>query len=38
MTLPRVWAGSAEQLWRYQQEVSTLYHPLFDSIPESLRP
>jgi SAM-dependent methyltransferase len=36
--LPRVWAGSAEQLWEYQQEVSTLYHPLFDSIPETLRP
>jgi ubiquinone/menaquinone biosynthesis C-methylase UbiE len=37
MTLPRTWAGSAEQLWQYQQEVSTLYWPLFESIPETLR-
>jgi ubiquinone/menaquinone biosynthesis C-methylase UbiE len=37
ITLPRIWAGSAEQLWEYQQDVSTLYHPLFDSIPETLR-
>jgi hypothetical protein len=38
MTLPRIWAGSAEQLWEYQQEVSTLYRPLFEAIPETLRP
>jgi ubiquinone/menaquinone biosynthesis C-methylase UbiE len=37
ITLPRVWAGSTEQLWEYQQDVSTLYHPLFASIPETLR-
>jgi ubiquinone/menaquinone biosynthesis C-methylase UbiE len=37
MTLPRIWAGSAEQLWEYQQEVSTLYWPLFEAIPETLR-
>jgi len=37
MTLPRIWAGSTEQLWEYQQEVSTLYRPLFASIPETLR-
>jgi ubiquinone/menaquinone biosynthesis C-methylase UbiE len=38
ITLPRIWAGSTEQLWEYQQDVSTLYHPLFDSIPETVRP
>ena len=38
ITLPRIWAGSPEQLWEYQQDVSTLYHPLFDSIPDTLRP
>jgi ubiquinone/menaquinone biosynthesis C-methylase UbiE len=38
MTLPRIWAGSAEQLWEYQQEVSTLCHPLFEAIPAALRP
>jgi ubiquinone/menaquinone biosynthesis C-methylase UbiE len=38
ITLPRIWAGSAKHLWEYQQDVSTLYHPLFDSIPETLRP
>jgi len=38
ITLPRIWAGSTKQLWEYQQEVNTLYHPLFASIPETLRP
>jgi hypothetical protein len=38
MTLPRVWAGSAQHLWEYQQEVSTLCHPLFEAIPAALRP
>ena len=33
LTVPRIWAGSAEELWAYQQEISTLCHPLFDSIP-----
>jgi len=33
LTVPRIWAGSAEELWEYQQEISTLCHPLFDSIP-----
>jgi SAM-dependent methyltransferase len=36
-TLPRIWAGSPQELWRYQQEVSTLCHPLFASIPSGLR-
>ena len=33
LTVPRVWSGSPEELWAYQQEISTLCHPLFDSIP-----
>jgi hypothetical protein len=36
-TLPRMWAGSAADLWEYQQEVSTLYRPLFEAIPAALR-
>src|SRR5437667_674129 len=38
LKVPRVWAGTPEELWTYQQEVSTLYHSLFDSIPTDLRP
>ena len=38
LTVPRIWAGSAEELWAYQQEISTLCHPLFDSIPPESRP
>lgn len=38
MTLPRIWAGSPEDLWEYQQEVSTLCHPLFAGVPPDLRP
>lgn len=38
LTVPRIWAGSAEELWAYQQEISTLCHPLFDSIPPDSRP
>jgi hypothetical protein len=37
LTVPRIWAGTPEELWMYQQEVSTLCHPLFDSIPVDLR-
>jgi ubiquinone/menaquinone biosynthesis C-methylase UbiE len=37
-TLPRIWAGSTQQLWEYQQEVSTLHRPMFDVIPAALRP
>jgi ubiquinone/menaquinone biosynthesis C-methylase UbiE len=33
LTVPRIWSGSPEELWAYQQEISTLCHPLFDSIP-----
>ena len=38
LTVPRIWAGSAEELWAYQQEISILCHPLFDSIPPESRP
>jgi len=37
LTVPRIWSGSPEELWAYQQEVSTLCHPLFDSIPADSR-
>src|SRR5215469_12289230 len=38
LTVPRVWSGTPEELWVYQQEISTLCHPLFDSIPPDSRP
>jgi ubiquinone/menaquinone biosynthesis C-methylase UbiE len=38
LTVPRIWSGTPEELWMYQQEISTLCHPLFDSIPASFRP
>jgi ubiquinone/menaquinone biosynthesis C-methylase UbiE len=37
LTVPRIWAASAEDLWAYQQEISTLCHPLFDTIPTDSR-
>jgi ubiquinone/menaquinone biosynthesis C-methylase UbiE len=37
LTVPRIWSGSPEELWVYQQEISTLCHPLFDSIPTDSR-
>ena len=37
LTVARIWSGTPEELWAYQQEVSTLCHPLFDSIPSDLR-
>jgi ubiquinone/menaquinone biosynthesis C-methylase UbiE len=37
LTVARIWSGTPEELWAYQQEVSTLCHPLFDSIPSELR-
>jgi hypothetical protein len=37
LTVPRIWSGTAEELWSYQQEISTLCHPLFDSIPTRSR-
>ena len=36
LTLPRIWAGSPQELWVYLQEVSTPCHPLFASIPPVL--
>ena len=37
LTVPRIWSGTPEELWVYQQEISTLCHPLFDSIPAGSR-
>ena len=33
VTLPRIWAGSAQQLWEYFQEIDTLFQPLLRAIP-----
>jgi len=37
LILPRIWDGSPEQLWQYQQEISTLFHPLIRAIPVTMR-
>jgi ubiquinone/menaquinone biosynthesis C-methylase UbiE len=37
LTVLRIWLGTPDELWEYQQEISTLCHPLFDSIPTGLR-
>ncbi len=37
LTLPRIWAGTPQDLWVYLQEIGTLCHPLFASIPPDLR-
>ncbi len=37
LTVQRIWAGSAAELWEYQREISTLCHPLFDIIPAGSR-
>jgi len=37
MTLPRTWAGSPQELWRYFQEVNTLFHPLIHAVREEMR-
>lgn len=34
----RIWAGTPQELRAYQQEVSTLCHPLFACIPPALKP
>jgi ubiquinone/menaquinone biosynthesis C-methylase UbiE len=36
-TLPRVWVGSAQQLWQYVQEISVPFHPLLRAIPSNKR-
>lgn len=38
LTLSRIWTGSLPQLWEYQQEVSTLFHPMLQAIGAALRP
>ncbi len=38
LTLPRIWAGSPQQLWQYFQEISTLFQPLLQSISPAMRP
>ncbi len=38
LTLPRIWAGSPQQLWQHFQEISTLFHPLIQAIPAAMRP
>jgi ubiquinone/menaquinone biosynthesis C-methylase UbiE len=37
LIVPRIWAGTPEGLWEYQQEVSTLCHPLFANILPALK-
>jgi ubiquinone/menaquinone biosynthesis C-methylase UbiE len=37
LTLPRIWAGTPLELWIYQQEISTLCHPLFASVPQGMK-
>lgn len=37
LTVARIWSGSPEELWAYQQEISILCHPLFHSIPSDSR-
>lgn len=37
MTLPRIWAGSPQDLWQYFQEISTLFYPLLRAIPANMR-
>lgn len=37
LTVSRVWCGTPEGLWAFQQDVSTLCQPLFASIPKDLR-
>jgi ubiquinone/menaquinone biosynthesis C-methylase UbiE len=33
VTLPRIWAGSEQELWQHQQEISTIFHPFFRAVP-----
>ena len=37
LTVHRIWSGTPDELWEYQQEICTICHPLFDSIPAGLR-
>jgi ubiquinone/menaquinone biosynthesis C-methylase UbiE len=38
LTLSRVWAGSPQELWEYQQEVGALFQPMFQAISAAVRP
>ena len=38
LTLNRVWAGSPQELWEYQQEVGALFQPMFQAISAATRP
>jgi ubiquinone/menaquinone biosynthesis C-methylase UbiE len=37
LILPRIWDGSPEQLWQYQQEISALFQPLVWAVPSAMR-
>jgi len=37
LTLLRVWAGSPQELWEYQQEVGALFQPMFQAISVEAR-
>ena len=36
-TLPRIWAGSPQDLWQYFQEISALFRALLRAIPANKR-
>ena len=38
LTLRRIWAGSPQELWEYQQEVGALFQPMFQAITADARP
>jgi len=38
LILPRIWDGSPEQLWKYQQELASCSNPLIRAIPAAMRP
>lgn len=37
LTVSRIWSGSPQQLWKYFQEISTLFQPLLNSVPPAMR-
>ena len=37
MTLPRIWAGTPEDLWAFQQQTSTICESLFAAVPAARR-
>ncbi len=38
VAVPRIWAGSPQQLWQHFQEISALFYPLFRAVPTGMRP